>query len=412
MTPPKPTVPTSTVPTSTVPTPTVPNVTPLPPSRALVEAALEHEPGGERRRAVAEALRGAQPLLTAVALAAEVDRTLWHLEGLGPLEAVLVDPRVTDVLVNGDGSVWIERAGRLARADLDLDAAVVLQVIERIVAPRGLRVDRSSPWVDTRLADGSRVNAVVPPLAVDGPLLAIRRFGAVAVPLSDFGPPPVVELLAAAVAARRNLVVAGGTGSGKTTLLNAMAAHIPPQERVITIEDAAELRLGRANVVRLEARPPNVDGVGAIEIRELVRNALRMRPDRLVVGEVRGGEALDMVQAMNTGHDGTLSTCHANRPADAVRRIETMVLLAGVDLPLTAVREQIAASIDLVVQVARTGTDRRRVVDVAELEPELRDGRVVLRSLVAGADRAAGPGGEPGSAGCGQPLRPSRSVPA
>jgi pilus assembly protein CpaF len=236
-----------------------------------------------------------------------------------------------------------------------------------VLLPLGLRVDRTAPLVDARLADGSRVNAVVPPLAIDGPCLTIRRFGVRAIGLDELAAPDVAAFLRASVVARRNVVVAGGTGAGKTTLLNALAACLPPGERVVTIEDAAELRLPLEHVVRLEARPANAEGAGAVSVRALVRNALRMRPDRIVVGEVRGPEALDMVQAMNTGHDGSLSTCHANGPADALRRLETMILTGAPGLPLAAVREQLAASIDLVVHVARRPGGDRRVVAVSEV---------------------------------------------
>jgi pilus assembly protein CpaF len=263
--------------------------------------------------------------------------------------------------------VWIERDGRLECTELQLDRATIEHLVERVVGPLGLRIDRSSPLVDARLPDGSRVNAVVPPLAIDGPYLTIRRFAVRAIELADACTPPIAELLRDAVRARRNVVISGGTGAGKTTLLNAMAAHIPSSERVVTVEDAAELRLPGVHVLRLEARPANAEGAGEVSVRDLVRNALRMRPDRIVVGEVRGAEALDMLQAMNTGHDGSLSTCHANSPADALRRIETMVLTGNVALPLAAVRDQLASAIDLVVQVARDATGARRVVSVAEV---------------------------------------------
>jgi pilus assembly protein CpaF len=238
------------------------------------------------------------------------------------------------------------------------------------VAPLGLHVDRASPLVDARLADGSRVNAVVRPLAVDGPCLTIRRFGARRVTLSEVATPGVAALLAWAVRARANVVVCGGAGAGKTTLLNALAAEIPDHERVVTIEDAAELRLPGRHVVRLEARPASAEGAGEVRVRDLVRNALRMRPDRIVVGEVRAGEALDMLQAMNTGHEGSLSTCHANSPADGLRRLETLVLMGDVALPLAAVREQVRSALDLVVQIARRPDGGRRVVAVAEIDPD------------------------------------------
>ena len=322
--------------------------------------------------------------------------------GLGALEPLLGDPTITEIMVNGPGRVWVERAGVMVRVPIDLDTAAIEHLIEKVVAPLGLRVDRSSPLVDARLPDGSRVNAVVPPLAIDGPCLTVRRFGARAVPLAAFAGPEVVDLLAGAVVARRNLVVSGGTGAGKTTLLNALAACIPPAERVITVEDAAELNLARDHVVRLEARPANAEGAGEVRIRDLVRNALRMRPDRIVVGEVRGPEALDMLQAMNTGHEGSLSTCHANSPDDALRRLETMVLMGEVPLPLAAVRSQLEAALDLVVQVARFADGRRRIVAVAEVIEGAGATEGARRTrLVADADgviqAATGPAGADGS---------------
>jgi pilus assembly protein CpaF len=309
-----------------------------------------------------------------------------EVTGLGVLEPLLADPAVSEVMVNGPNRVWIERAGRLERVDIAIDADGIEHLIEKIVAPLGLRIDRSSPLVDARLPDGSRVNAVIPPLAIDGPCLTVRRFGATAIPLDACGPPGVTALLAWAVATRQNIVVCGGTGTGKTTLLNALAAHIGSDERVVTVEDAAELRLPQAHVVRLEARPPNAEGVGAVRVRDLVRNALRMRPDRIVVGEVRGAEALDMLQAMNTGHEGSLSTCHANSPVDALRRLETMVLMGDVALPLDAVRDQVVSALDLVVHVDRTTGGRRAVTAVAEIEPERAPGAPATVRLLADAD--------------------------
>ena len=307
------------------------------------------------------------PLLGAPLRQRLVAGVLADVCGLGALEPLLGDPEVTEIMVNGPGRVWIERRGALVRVAVELDTAAIEHLIEKVVAPLGLRVDRSSPLVDARLPDGSRVNAVVPPLAVDGPCLTVRRFGARAVPLAAFAPPDVADLLAGAVRARRNIVVSGGTGAGKTTLLNALAACIPPAERVITVEDAAELALPREHVVRLEARPANAEGAGEVRIRDLVRNALRMRPDRIVVGEVRGPEALDMPHAINTGHEASLSTGHANSPDEALRRLETMVLMGEVQLPLAAVRSQLEAALDLVVQVARRPDGGRRVVAVGEV---------------------------------------------
>ena len=321
------------------------------------------------RQHITELTRREAPLLDEAALASVVDAVAARTVGLGPLEVVLADDTVTEVMVNGPGRVWVERAGRLEVLDVALTSAEVELLIERVVAPLGLRVDRSSPLVDARLPDGSRVNVVVPPLALDGPCLTIRRFGARPIPLDDVAPSGVAALLRWAILARSNILVSGGTGAGKTTLLNALAGCIPAGERIVTIEDAAELRLPLEHVVRLEARPPNAEGAGEVRIRALVRNALRMRPDRIIVGEVRGAEALDMLQAMNTGHEGSLSTCHANSPADALRRLETMVLSGSAALPLAAVREQLASALDLVVQVARTVGGRRAVVAVDEVLP-------------------------------------------
>jgi pilus assembly protein CpaF len=328
-------------------------------------------------RAVAATLRRDHPLLGADEVSSVAGAVAARALGLGPIDPLLHDPAVTEVMVNGPGPVWVERAGRLERTDVHLAAADLDLLVERIVGPLGLRADRRSPIADARLPDGSRANVVVAPLAVDGTCVTIRRFGARAVTLDDLCPPGVAELLAWAVAARCNVVVSGGTGAGKTTLLNALAAHLPRGERLVTVEDTAELRLRSDHVVRLEGRPATADGVGAVGIRDLVRNALRMRPDRIIVGEVRGPEAVEMLWAMNTGHEGSLTTCHANSPVDALRRLELMVLGAALDLPLPAVREQLTAALDLVVHVARLGDGRRGVVAVAEvIDPPSDDGRV------------------------------------
>ncbi len=361
------TAPALTGPAVAPPAPVAP-VPPLADAKARVHARLLAEGGGgglaER---VARLIDEEVPLLGAGLRQRLLAGVLADVCGLGALEPLLADPEVTEIMVNGPGRVWVERNGRLARVAVDLDTEAIEHLIEKVVAPLGLRIDRSSPLVDARLPDGSRVNAIVPPLAVDGPCLTVRRFGARAVPLAAFAPPPVAALLARAVTDRRNMVVSGGTGAGKTTLLNALASCIPASERVITVEDAAELALPGEHVVRLEARPANAEGAGEVRIRDLVRNALRMRPDRIVVGEVRGPEALDMLQAMNTGHEGSLSTCHANSPDDALRRIETMVLMGEVQLPLAAVRSQLEAALDVVIQVARRPDGSRRVVAVAEV---------------------------------------------
>jgi pilus assembly protein CpaF len=293
--------------------------------------------------------------------------------GLGPLEELLADPAVEEVMVNDHERIYVERGGRIERADVRFDSEQALRdAIERILTPLGRRVDELSPMADARLEDGSRVHVMIPPLAVDGPSMSIRRFSAVRP-----GPRELVELrtitdelhdqLEAAVAARRSILVSGGTGSGKTTLLNALSAFIDPGERVITIEDAAELRLRQPHVVRLESRPANVEGRGKVTIRELLRGAPRMRPDRIVIGEVRGGEALDLLMALNTGHEGALSTVHANSPEDALRRIETLALMAGVGLPHAAIREQLGRGLDLVIHLARLSDGSRRVIEVAEV---------------------------------------------
>ncbi len=335
--------------------------------------------------------RDESPLAPLEVIDAQVERVRSWIDGLGPLEPLLDDRLVTEVMVNSDGTVWIERDGALTRTEVVLESVEARHLIERIVAPLGLRIDPASPVIDARLADGSRVHAVVPPIAIDGPCLTIRRFGATRLRVRDFADGEVCRLLRWAVHARANLLVCGGTGSGKTSLLNALAAELHPDERVVTIEDAAELRLPGHQVLRLEARPPNAEGVGAVTIRELVRHALRMRPDRVIVGEIRGAEALDMLQAMNTGHDGSLSTCHANRATDALRRVETLVLMGAVDLPLAAVREQIVAALDLVVRVERGVGGERRVVEVIELRDVGDDGRIAVLPVVVDRQVVAPP---------------------
>jgi pilus assembly protein CpaF len=293
--------------------------------------------------------------------------------GLGVLEPLLRDPGVDEIMVNGAGPVWVERAGRLERTDVRLASAGALRdIIERILAPLGRRVDEAEPLCDARLSDGSRINVVIPPLAPDGPILTVRRFRARGLTADDLvaagtWEPPLRELLARAVRGRLSVLVSGGTGSGKTTTLNALSSFVPADERIVTVEDTLELRLQQPHVVRLEARPANVEGRGEVTIRRLVRNALRMRPDRIVVGEVRGGEALDMLAAMTTGHDGSLSTIHAGSPEEALRRLETLALMAGVGLPHAAIREQVADALDLVVHQARLHDGTRRVVAVAEV---------------------------------------------
>ena len=301
------------------------------------------------------------------------ERVLLLATGLGPLEPLLSDPRVDEVMVNGPGSVYVERGGRIESTEVTFASeADLMHAIERILAPVGRRVDEATPLCDARLPDGSRVNAVVPPLSLSGPCLTIRRFPREGFSLRDLVanetlPAGVGDLLALAVAARASILVSGGTGSGKTTTLNALSGAIPGGERIVTIEDAAELRLRQRHVVRLEARPANLEGRGEISVRQLVRNALRMRPDRIVVGEVRGAEALDMLQALNTGHDGSLTTVHANSSVDALRRVETLALMAGVGLPHAAGREQVASALDLVVHQDRGPDGTRAVRSVSEV---------------------------------------------
>lgn len=313
------------------------------------------------------------PLTTAerLRLIAEiVDDVLGH----GPIQRYLDDPRITEVMVNRFDRIYIERDGLIQRTASQFSSEAALRrVIERIVVRVGRRIDESSPLVDARLPDGSRVNAIVPPLAVDGPALTIRKFGHEALTvrrLIEIGSltPEMAELLRACVLARMNIIVSGGTGTGKTTMLNILSSFIPESERIVTIEDAVELQLQQDHVVRLESRPANIEGRGEIAIRELVRNSLRMRPDRIVVGEVRGGEALDMLQAMNTGHDGSISTVHANSPRDAISRLETLVLMAGLDLPLRAIREQVASAVNLIVHISRLRDGTRRVTHLTEVQ--------------------------------------------
>jgi pilus assembly protein CpaF len=293
--------------------------------------------------------------------------------GLGPLEELLADDAVEEVMVNGHEAVYVERRGRIEATDVRFESEQALRdAIERILAPAGRRVDELNPMADARLADGSRVNVVIPPLAVDGPALSVRRFaaerpGTDELLANDTLTPELRDVLEAAVAERRSILISGGTGSGKTTLLNALSASISKNERVVTIEDAAELRLRLPHVVRLESRPASVEGRGAVTIRDLLRNALRMRPDRIIIGEVRGPEALDLLTALNTGHDGALCTVHANSPGDALRRIETLALMAGVGLPHGAIREQVARGLDLVVHMARAPDGRRRVAEAGEV---------------------------------------------
>ncbi|MEM7540160.1 MAG: ATPase, T2SS/T4P/T4SS family [Pseudomonadota bacterium] len=312
-------------------------------------------------------------------LPADVDKkqlatdVLNEAVGLGPLEELLADETITEVMVNSCEKIFIERSGRLQRSEVTFSGdPAVLAAIERIVSPLGRRIDESSPMVDARLKDGSRVNAIIPPLALDGPCLTIRKFSKnklVDKDLVKFGATndQMLNFLEVAVQQRLNIIISGGTGSGKTTLLNVLSNYIPDADRIVTVEDAAELQLAQPHVVRLEARPPNLEGKGAVPIRDLVKNCLRMRPDRIVVGECRGGEALDMLQAMNTGHDGSLTTAHANTPRDLIARLEVMVMMAGMDLPSSAIREQVASAVDIVVQQSRFADGSRKITNVAEI---------------------------------------------
>jgi pilus assembly protein CpaF len=324
-------------------------------------------------RAIVAKMDGAAELDPALDREELVQDVLNEALGLGPLEAYLRDDSVTEIMVNSPSQVYVERQGRLQRAEKSFSSAqAVLGVIGRIVAPLGRHIDESSPLVDARLADGSRVNAIIPPLALKGPCITIRKFRRglfSAANLIERGTltPQMASFLESCVRMRRNVVISGGTGSGKTTLLNVLSSFIPGQERILTIEDAAELQLSQEHWVALEARPSNIEGKGQVGIRELVRNALRMRPDRIVIGECRGGEALDMLQAMNTGHDGSLTTLHANSPRDALSRLETMVLMSGMELPVRAIREQIASAVHLIVQQTRFADGTRRVAAISEV---------------------------------------------
>jgi pilus assembly protein CpaF len=327
----------------------------------------------EIRAAVAKLVEEEKTPLSLVEKDRVIEEILDEVFGLGPLEPLLQDPTVSDILVTTPRLVYVERGGKLYRTPVEFkDDAHLLRIIEKIVSRVGRRVDESSPLVDARLPDGSRVNAAIPPVAVDGPLLSIRRFGRTALKGEDLVArlsltEGMLELLKACVKARLNILICGGTGSGKTTLLNALSSYIPEDERIVTIEDAAELRLQQTHVARMETRPANVEGVGAIQIRQLVINALRMRPDRIIVGEVRGEEALDMLQAMNTGHDGSLTTIHANTPRDGLGRLEVMVGMSNANMGLRAIRQQVASAVNLFVQVSRFSDGMRRVTHITEV---------------------------------------------
>jgi pilus assembly protein CpaF len=318
------------------------------------------------------------PLMPRLAASERTASFVAELTGLGPLDAYLNDPEISEVMVNGPGEVWIERFGHLLRVDCDIDRATISRCIDRIIGPLGLRIDRITPYVDARLPDGSRCNAVIEPLAIDGPYLTIRRFRDEPFSVADFTDPITARALVELVEERRSMIISGPTGSGKTSLLSALSYSIGEHERVVSIEDTAELRLRARHVVRLESRRANVEGHGAVTVRDLVRNALRMRPDRLVIGEVRGAEALDMITALQTGHAGSLATVHANTADDALARLEVLVLMAGLGLPLDAVRRQISRAVDIIVQVRRDPTGQRLISDIAEV---VGDDRPVARSL-------------------------------
>ncbi|HZZ82329.1 MAG TPA: CpaF family protein [Gemmataceae bacterium] len=313
------------------------------------------------------------PLLNRMERERLIDEVLDETFGFGPLEALLKDPTISDILINGPHKIYVERRGKLEKTDVKFrDNEHLLQIIDRIVSKVGRRVDETSPMVDARLPDGSRVNAIIPPLALDGPSMSIRRFGANPLKLEDLlnykaFTPEMAMLMEACIKARLNIVISGGTGCGKTTLLNTLSSFIPHDERVITIEDAAELQLQQDHVVRLETRPPNIEGKGAVTTRDLVKNALRMRPERIIIGECRGGEALDMLQAMNTGHAGSMTTLHANTTRDAQARLETMIMMAGMELPIKAMRQQISSAVDMIIQANRLQGGPRKITAISEV---------------------------------------------
>ena len=313
------------------------------------------------------------PLLNRMERERLIDEVLDETFGFGPLEVLLKDPTISDILINGPHKIYVERRGKMEKSDVKFrDNDHLLQIIDRIVSKVGRRVDETSPMVDARLPDGSRVNAIIPPLALDGPSVSIRRFGTNPLKLEDLlnykaFTPEMAMLMEACIKARLNIVISGGTGCGKTTLLNTLSSFIPHEERIVTIEDAAELQLQQDHVVRLETRPPNIEGKGAITTRDLVRNALRMRPERIIIGECRGGETLDMLQAMNTGHAGSMTTLHANTPRDAQARLETMIMMAGMELPIKAMRQQISSAVDLIIQANRLQGGPRKVTSITEV---------------------------------------------
>jgi pilus assembly protein CpaF len=345
----------------------------------LISRELENNPRltEDRRKVVSQMLQQAYQGLKIslpTTLRDQLCREIMdELLGFCILQPLLDDPEISEVMVNGAKKVYIEKKGKIVKTNIAFeDDSAVMRIIEKIILPLGRRIDPDSPTVDARLPDGSRVNAVIPPVAIDGPTITIRKFQKEKLSIEDlirFGSltPTMAEFIRACVMARLNIIISGGTGSGKTTLLNVLSGFIPEEERIVTIEDAAELKLQQEHVVRLETKPPNIEGKGVVTIRDLVRNALRMRPDRIIVGEVRGGEALDMLQAMNTGHDGSLTTLHANSPRDAISRLETMCLMAGMDLPVRVIREQIASAIDMIIQQTRLKDGTRKVTSITEI---------------------------------------------
>ena len=358
---------------------------------SLIETVGEEKARAEIRETVNRLLAEEQAPLSLRQRQAVVKQIEDDVMGLGPLEPLLADKTVSDILVNGHDTIYVERRGRLERTNLRfIDHSHLMNTIDRIVSAVGRRVDESSPMVDARLKDGSRVNAIIPPLALDGAMLSIRRFAVDRLTMDRLvelgtATPAIAEVLAAVVKSRLNVLVSGGTGAGKTTLLNILSGFIPSSERILTIEDSAELQLQQPHVVRLETRPANVEGKGEITARDLVRNGLRMRPERIVVGEVRGGEALDMLQAMNTGHDGSLTTIPANTPRDAIGRVENMVSMTGIQFPIKALRTQIASAIDVVVQVARLEDGKRKITSIQEINGM--EGEVVTMSEIFRFDR-------------------------
>jgi pilus assembly protein CpaF len=325
------------------------------------------------RRVIEHLCDTENPLLNRMERERLIDEILDETLGFGPLEVLLKDPTISDILINGSSSIFVERRGKLEKTDIKFrDNDHLLQIIDRIVSKVGRRVDETSPMVDARLPDGSRVNAIIPPLALDGPSVSIRRFGTNPLKLEDLlnykaFTPEMAMLMEAAIKARLNILISGGTGCGKTTLLNTLSSFIPNDERVITIEDAAELQLQQEHVVRLETRPPNIEGKGAVTTRDLVRNALRMRPERIIIGECRGAESLDMLQAMNTGHAGSMTTLHANNPREGLSRLETMIMMGGFEMPIKAMRQQIASAVDIIIQANRLQGGPRKVTSITEV---------------------------------------------